>query len=155
MEKPISSLIVVIVGLLFFGIGFWLFLSDYTATGWETVDGTVTHSSVLQVRDSDGDLMYKADIRYGYAYGGDSYTGYCCGYSTSDHWAMEELSRRNSEGSSAELYVNPDQPHQSRLKEDVNPFGLFQLAFMGMGGLVVILGLGRLIPAILGAFNPP
>lgn len=155
MNGIFGALFMILVGMLFFGIGFWLFYSDYTATTWDAASGTVTHSSVEQVRDSDGDLMYQADIRYGYSYDGDRYTGYCCSYSTSDHWAMEELSRKNSEGSGAELYVNPEKPYESRLKDDVNPFGLFQFAFMGMDGLVAILGLARLVPGILGLFNPP
>jgi hypothetical protein len=63
---------------------------------------------------------------------------------------MEELSKKNSQGSVARLYVNPDDPNQSRLADDLNPFNLLNMMFMGMGGLFALLGLKEMLKGIGG-----
>lgn len=138
----IGGLVFMAAGLLFFGIGLWFFYGDITATGWDEENGLVSHSSVRQVYDSEGDVMYKADIRYSYEYEGESFNGYCCGYSTSDQWGMEKLSRECSEGSVIRVYVNPEEPYQSRIVKEVNPYNLLNMAFMGIGGLFATIGAG-------------
>ena len=155
--NSIGSMFFIFVGLLFFGVGLWGFLQEYNTTQWNMVQGIVTNSSVLRTHDSHG-VMYQADISYNYTYKGNSYNGHCCGYSTSDQWGMEKLSREYTSGGTAELYVNPESPYQSRLKNEVNPFGIsgiISIVFMGLGGLAALTGLWNLIAGFRRSSVPP
>ncbi len=136
-----GAIMFVLVGLVFFGVGVAFMYIDYIALSWLKMNGEVTYSDMSMEYDSDSGTTFSADIEYQYEYNDKTYKGHCCGYSTSDFTSIQRLVDGNAVGEMAEILVNPSDPYQSRLKEDVNPFNLFYLIFAGMGALFALIGI--------------
>lgn len=136
-----GAIVFALVGLVFFGVGVAFMYNDYIALSWLKMNGEVTYSDMGREYDSDSGTMFSADIEYQYEYNDKTYKGHCCGYSTSDFTSIQRLVDSNAVGEIAGILVNPGDPYQSRLKEDVNPFNLFYLIFAGMGALFALIGI--------------
>jgi hypothetical protein len=140
MEVKGSPAFAIIIGLVFFSIGAFFSYSEYVTTTWDIVDGTIDHSKVAVKSDSDG-TMYRADVKYSYNYGGKDYLGNCCSISSSFSGDAQSFVDTHKSGETTDLYVNPDDPSQSRIKDDVNQFEFLYVVFMLVGGLTVLFGL--------------
>jgi len=86
-----SPVIIIIFGLIFFGVGAYFIWNDYNALSWDLIKGTVTFSEISEDYDSDGDRMFSAEIDYSYTYNGKTYRGNCCGFSTSDFTSIARM----------------------------------------------------------------
>lgn len=134
-----NPLVAVIAGLIFFVIGAYLSYAEFAATTWDLANGTIQYSKVASEYYSDG-TMYRADIKYSYNYSGKNYIGNCCSISSSSSSDAQRFVGSHETGQTTDVYVNPTDPYQSRLKDDVNPFEILYIAFMGIGGLVALFG---------------
>jgi hypothetical protein len=135
-----NPIIIIIFGLIFLAVGSWMAYSDYVATTWNVIQGDITHSTVgVEYDYSDEDIDHFADIKYEYQFQGQKYSGSCCKW-RSDKFIVQGFVDKYIAGSESELYVNPQAPNESRLKDDVNPFGWFNLIFIALGLLIVLAG---------------
>jgi hypothetical protein len=149
MAKIIDSLAIIAVSLVFLSIGaYFLLYQDYDVmNNWKNISGTVTNSSVIlvdSVSDSS-DEMYGPHISYKYSFGNKSYSGHCCSASSNLPSLVQPIVDRNPIGKNVDVFVNPNNPYQSRLADDVNLFDPFKLFFMFCSGGILILGIWSLI----------
>jgi hypothetical protein len=109
---------------------------------WRSVPCTITESKVLEKGGDDN--PYAFQVRFDYAYGGQSYQSdvYATQYSGSDSYdKTARLARRFPEGRQVNGFVNPRIPHQAVLARGSLWFGLillFPLIFVliGLGGVI-------------------
>ncbi len=144
----LSTLVFVVVGLAIAGFGAYLIYSESQITGaWDKSGATVTYSNLSVDRDSDG-TTYQPDIEYAYHAGGKEYTGHCCGLGTGNAGEMQKIVDKNAKGRVVDVYVNPEDPYESRLADDVKPFNVLHLALAGFGALFALIGLAGMVSAM-------
>lgn len=146
MEKHVmASVAVIFFGIIFLSVGAYFIYSEYSAAnGWAKETASVGKSEVLK-KSYFGDREYRADIDYSYVYGGKEYIGNCCmNFATGDLEYVQRIVSAHPEGSAMEIFVNPENPFESRPAFSLNPFDLFNMAFAGAGLITVIAGLAIL-----------
>jgi hypothetical protein len=102
----------------------------------------VDHSNIIITKNVDNEgsrYMFQANISYTYTIDGKAYAGHCCSSSSSDNSGIQSMVDRNSAGKTAEIMVNPSNPYNSRLKEDISPLMMFVEIIVALIGLVVML----------------
>ncbi|MEM8724092.1 MAG: DUF3592 domain-containing protein [Pseudomonadota bacterium] len=120
------------IGLLFAGIGLWLYASDQDlAANGERVSGTVI--DIVSYRDSDGDTMYRPVVEFVDAKGIRQEF-------SSD---VSSSSARFSRGELVEVIFDPDSPGDAIIDTFMERHFL-PLMFVGMGSLFALVGCGFL-----------
>ncbi len=141
LPKVIGPLIFLAIGALIFSIGAYFTYNDYVAANnWQSVNAVVTSSSLQRNYGDEGGITYGPNIEYSYDVNGKSYTGYCCQYTTFDLEGVQKMLDRNSVDSDIAVLVNPNDEYQSKMKEDADPFKLFNMIFVSFGVIFTIVG---------------
>jgi preprotein translocase subunit SecG len=143
--------LVIAICMIFVASGFSIFLGLIIVQGnktksWEPVSATVIESRVVSEKDSDGDTMYSAEIRYQYVVDGNTYI--------SDNWyfnegefqtsarsMMENRVNEYPEGSTITVYYNPENPSEACIRQGspiwarITSIGiaLFMIIILGIG----------------------
>ncbi len=137
----------VLFGLVFAGFGgvaFWLatvhpLLERWRAADWTPARCTVLDSRVVSGRDSEGDEVHRAKVRYRYRVGGRTYKGTRIQLSawgeTSSRARAEEVRDRYPAGGEVSCFYDPARPENAVLERTTSNvlFGLFPLAFFLLG----------------------
>jgi hypothetical protein len=138
-----------LAGLAFFAIGAFLVYSDYAASGWPPVDGTVTHSEIDVTHDARHNREnYQLDVEYEYASGGKAYTGSCCALTSNTRSDAEQRIAAFPEGGTVTVLANPQNPSESRLKNDIQEFNVGGIVFGVIGAILslsILLAMARTI----------
>lgn len=159
MSDTANRIVPLVLGVLAVTAGGFLFYSEQQATAnAEAVDATVVSAEVVNYEDANGqprddqDYDFRADIEYRYSYDGETYTstnlcpgaGSGCAPSGADRSDAEEFVERYPEGETVTAYVPPGSPADAYLVEGASSSTLY-LAFAGVGVVVFVLGLRRLL----------
>lgn len=148
VSPRVGGLLLIVFGLLFFAIGAYMAYGDYTASStWKPADATVTYSHLdisKRTSDSGTKYMFEPKITYTYTFNGAAHSGSCCGWSSSDNAEAQRMVDRNAVGKTAQILVNPANPSESRLAEDVSSTGMLIKAAVALFGMAM---------AIWGAYN--
>lgn len=147
-----GSAMAVAIGLLFAGIGGYLYMDQQAAIeNSERIEATVVNSHV-QVDEGTGteaDSYYPV-VEYEYTYDGQTYTSDNVfpgvGSSSTSLSRAREIVDDYQQGDQVTAYVNPDDPQEAYLIEETD--SLFHFAFIGAGGLAVLLGIGGIVRGI-------
>jgi uncharacterized protein DUF3592 len=106
------------------------------------VSGTITHSRVVEHRDSDGST-YGFEVRYVHEVDGRRYEGtqYRHGaWHSSNRSAAEDLARRFPVGATVPVFHHPETPDDAVLVTGVQGQDLFLLLFMNPFNLMMLTG---------------
>lgn len=150
-----DAVVLVVVGLVFSGIGGYLYVDEQRAIdNSEPIEGVVVDSSVYVDRatSSDDSDSYFPEIRYRYSYDGREYTNDNVfpgtGSRSTSRARANSLVDEYRPGATVTVYVEPDTPERSFLiKERAT---LFHLAFGGAGVLMVLAGIGSFFRRVFG-----
>ncbi|AKI98503.1 uncharacterized protein DUF3592 [Archangium gephyra] len=105
--------------------------------------GTITHSRVVEHRDSDGST-YGFEVRYVHEVEGRRYEGSQYRYGawhSSNRSAAEDLARRFPVGATVPVFYDPEAPEDAVLITGVQGLDLFLLLFMNPFNLAMLVGL--------------
>ena len=148
VSPRVGGLLLIVLGLLFFAIGAYMAYGDYNASStWKPANATVTYShlDINKRTSNDGaKYMFEPKITYTYTFDAAAHSGSCCGWSSSDNAEAQRIVDRNAVGKAAPILVNPANPSESRLAEDVSSTGMLIKA------AIVLFGIGM---AIWGAYG--
>jgi hypothetical protein len=99
--------------------------------------------SYAEISASDIEYDYSSDnqfywpvIVYVYRHESVDYTGNCCQVGFDDYAGAEAFIKKTVTTKRTEIYINPNNPSESRLKADVNPFTIPNLALLFIGILM-------------------
>jgi hypothetical protein len=144
----------VLVGVLLVVGGGYLYYSGMQASAnAEPVDATVVSSHVVDNRNAGSDTGkdYTVAVEYRYAYEGETYTsenlcpgvGSSCAPSSDFRTDMQDAVNDYPEGGTVTAYVPPSNPSGAYLIR-TGP-SLIYLGVAGVGGLLVVLGVRRIL----------
>ncbi len=128
-----------LIGLAFVAIGAWLMYSDYVASTWNPVEGRIISSAVATISPEGvyGRTTYQADIQYGYSVGGKEYTGSCCQEVSTNAGDAGEMVNKHSPNDTAQIMVDPNDPNQSKLTDDIQPSNWVHIMMILVGVLLI------------------
>lgn len=138
------------VGGIFVYIGYYLLKKDQTIIkSWQMVEAEVLSSSMLtktESRKNDRGLFYDQttycpSIRYSYSYNNRKYSGEDSSYYSSSQSEIELALSKVSEGSKISIYVNPNNPSESSMKDANNSKNMFAYVFIAVGILAMLIGM--------------
>lgn len=139
-------LFVILMGAVLFLVGSYPIYSDYSAlTAWDAVNGTVSYSDLVIRVSADSGPLYVPSIDYRYSVEGKEYHGWCCQTPTSDGPAAQKIVAAIPKGGTVELFVNPANAAESRIRSQVVPFSAFSVLMSAFGALIAIGGLYNLV----------
>ncbi|VVC02543.1 Uncharacterised protein [Candidatus Bilamarchaeum dharawalense] len=140
MASNYGSLLMVFVGLIFFVIGgYWIVSDILIQKNWRLASAQITFSDYTSDYDSDGS-SYWPDIQYTYTFNSNSYSGDCCSTAMDNPDDAEKFTKSNYAGKTVKIYVNPSNPSESRLKDDLHPFSILNVFFAAFGAIFIIVG---------------
>jgi hypothetical protein len=147
-QHPLVGAFFLFLGLIFLILGIYLMYSDYSLLkSWKQVKAVVINYSDEIDYDSDNILYstpfflsYPPCLDYMYSINGPTYNGSYCSSSRSTKEEIEKFIKRYHPGSSIDVLVDPKDPQNSRVKDDVNPFNWANLMIVGMGVLSMLVG---------------
>jgi hypothetical protein len=125
-------------------------LMNLRASGWPTASCTIIESKLASSYSSDTEetrLLFRADIRYSYEYGGQRYEATCYRFAnpyTNDESAAAATVRKYPAGKQATCYVNSDTPEVAVLDRSISPYHLFTI----IPTLFALLGLSNIGAAL-------
>ncbi|MBS3764359.1 MAG: DUF3592 domain-containing protein [Planctomycetes bacterium] len=148
--KIIGGLIAFVVGAALFGVGFWMQSQKSAIKKYMETEGEVISSRIDSHTDSDGDQMYKPEIKYVYVVDGEKYESdryaYLGSISSSSSGGARKIVHNYPAGEKCAVFYDPADPMKSVL--DKKPGGIykwFPIIFLGIGGLVLLVPIGGLV----------
>ncbi|NMO21456.1 DUF3592 domain-containing protein [Pyxidicoccus fallax] len=112
---------------------------DLLALGWPSVTGTITHSSVRELRGKG--TTYHLDVRYTYDVGGQHFQGVRYRHfnrGLPDRGEVEERARRYAVGTEVPVFHSPGDPSRAVLEPGVTGGDLFMLMVLLPFNLVLV-----------------
>ncbi|MCC7163579.1 MAG: DUF3592 domain-containing protein [Anaerolineae bacterium] len=148
----LTSGILVLVGLLLAGIGWFQGHGARAAANWNAVQGQVLESVVEQYQYSSDDgtsTGYRARVIYGYRVGGRDYVGERINFGSTVHSSIKSLAenqaRKFPTGSSVRVYYNPKDPNDAALEKSTPA----SLLLYVIGGIMFLVALVTCMGAVL------
>lgn len=112
------------------------------AESYVTTTGTVTRSEVVNERDSEGDLMYRAEIAYRYTVDSRSYSSERYRYggftSSSDSSQARRIVGEHPAGAEVAVYYNPQDHSDSVLVTGIQGQDLFMSLFLAPFNVIML-----------------
>ena len=103
------------------------------STHWPRAIGTIVSSKVGERRDSEGSMMYSADISYRYSVHGNELTGDTVKFGgqleLNSQTRAEKLVEKYPAGASVPVFYDPDDPRKCVLEPGKNPVAWLGVAF--------------------------
>ena len=93
-------------------------LKAHNSKRWDAITCKIVQSKIVEEKDSDGDLMFEAMVKYQYVYNGNQYIGdkIYFGYaSSSEKEGSTRLATSLPEGKEVVAYINPKNPQDAIL----------------------------------------
>jgi hypothetical protein len=142
----------IIAAIICFGVGggIYFFMGDsfkqaYASMSWPTVQGQVVSSELREHRDSDGDIMYNADVRYAYRVDNQNYENTMITMmdgSTSVRASVQNTVYKYKAGTTVTIYYDPANPAfallEPGIKGGVLILGAVMLCFPAVGLLALV-----------------
>lgn len=147
MNVTPSVVLFALFSIILLIISFYIILSEVLVQKtWRPSYADIQSSTIELDYGSDYDPDYPSDdssywpmINYNYRYEGTEYSGYCCQSGFIDYAGAEKFLKKATTNNRVEIYVNPNNPSESRLKVDVDPFTFPNLTLLFIGALLTII----------------
>ncbi|MDO8554612.1 MAG: DUF3592 domain-containing protein [Candidatus Micrarchaeota archaeon] len=143
MKKELrDTILCMVIGVCLLVLAGYLIYSDVSAqNNWTTVSGTITQSDVRTVPGKHGP-QFSPRIHYTYIINGKTYGGDCCSSHTSqDKSDIQKVVDRNSINTTVNVLIDPNDPTQSKLKEETTPFASLNILALVAGLIFTFAGL--------------
>ena len=148
-----AGIFVLIMGLIFAGVGGWLVFSSQISDNWKQIDGTVSgvlNQDQYSCRDNDGQVKTTSDPAgyYDCYRNGQTYTptaSYSVNgqtYSISGHTYTDSQPAINSK---IAVVYNPSNPADAKIVSDAKSSSMIGWIFNGIGILLVIIGVVMIV----------
>ncbi|MFH1785124.1 MAG: DUF3592 domain-containing protein [Candidatus Micrarchaeota archaeon] len=139
-----GAILFVLFSMAFFLVGIYMVFSEVLIQKtWQQIHANVESSYVESDYDPDGSYYWPV-IEYSYRYNGKNYEGSCCQNSFFDNDEAEEFVTNTIGNERIEIYINPNNPSESRLKDDLHPFNIANMVVLAIGALLTISSLVHL-----------
>jgi hypothetical protein len=149
----LSGVLIVLLGVLFLWIGLVMWKRIKRVQDFASTKGVVLEAAVeehVSVETEDGEevrsVSYSPKIRYEYEVQGQRYEGDrydILRLRTSDRARVQEIVAQYPVGQECTVHYNPQNPQESVLSKETG--GTFAWVFIGMGGLIVLIGVVELV----------
>ena len=134
----VVALVFTPVGLLLLVLAGWSANRQYTIMkSWPTVEAEVIRSEVVRTEDSDGNVLYRPSIEFGYTVNGKEYQSFGGSHvSTSNYEATKRKLEAYHAGTRHRVWYNPADPNEIHFDVGYS-FGFFFLPILlGSMGIV-------------------